>query len=720
MLLWDVLARSSAILVIAALMNAALRGRSAALRHAVWACGLAGALAVAPLSWILPSWHVPLLPALAPAPESTASVAAAADVVLEPASTVPELASRVTTRVLARGPSRVAERVPSRIAERVPTRIGARLASAGVLDAADDGRQPDGTSGTAPGTTPASAAGTTPRSQPAARLPWGALIVGVWALGTLLLLGRLGIANLVTFRALRTRATTSAPWVATARRLARLSGVPRTHFVRAESITMPMAAGYLRPTVALPAEADAWPDERVTSVLLHELAHVRRRDCLTQLAASTACALYWMNPLAWYAARGLRRERERACDDAVLAAGTAGPTYAEHLLDVARAARHVTTPTWSGGVAMAHRSELEGRLMAILDDARNRQSVSYGAAGVAGILCLALVAPLAALDPWALSVAEAQSTGVAVPPGAGPTPKAPKTPRPSVTPRPAAVEVGVAVPDAVADGIAVQAALAELPELVDETDAAIAVEPAVATATVSAVQRMAPVIATAVSVAHNAAFDFHVDTDFDEQTLPTPAPAPTPTPTPQATPNPPNPPAAAPRQPRPERARREPVPADPRVIAALGGALKDSDVEVRQQAAHSLGQMRDPAAVDALIPALQDADVEVRQNVVFALGQLRDVRAIPGLTVALKDANEEVRQRAAFALSQLRDPRAIDPLLIAAKDANPEVRRQALFAIGQIDASRGKDAAIEALKDKDAEVRRMAAHLLGRLAHERD
>ena len=144
MLLWDVLARSSAVLVIAALTNAALRGRSAALRHTVWACGLAGALAVAPLSWILPSWHVPLLPAVAAAPESTAAMAAAADVVLEPASTVPELASRAASRVLSRVPSRVAERVPSRIAERVPSRLRARLPSAGALDSTDDGGKPDG------------------------------------------------------------------------------------------------------------------------------------------------------------------------------------------------------------------------------------------------------------------------------------------------------------------------------------------------------------------------------------------------------------------------------------------------------------------------------------------------------------------------------------------------------------------------------------------------
>src|SRR5688572_18716424 len=106
MLLWDVLARSSAVLVIAALTNAALRGRSAALRHAVWACGLAGALAVAPLSWILPTWHVPLVPAFATTPElepapvtpsTTASMpapaplAAIAPLVPAPAAPAPEI-----------------------------------------------------------------------------------------------------------------------------------------------------------------------------------------------------------------------------------------------------------------------------------------------------------------------------------------------------------------------------------------------------------------------------------------------------------------------------------------------------------------------------------------------------------------------------------------------------------------------------------------------------
>ena len=136
---------------------------------------------------------------------------------------------------------------------------------------------------------------------------------------------------------------------------------------------MPMAWGVVRPVVLLPGGADAWPDDRREVVLLHELAHIRRRDCLTQALAQAVCALYWFNPLVWLAARRLRAERERACDDLVLQSGAEGPSYAAHLLELARTLRDVRGGALAT-VAMARRSQLEGRLLAILNPALNRRT----------------------------------------------------------------------------------------------------------------------------------------------------------------------------------------------------------------------------------------------------------------------------------------------------------------------------------------------------------
>ncbi len=133
---------------------------------------------------------------------------------------------------------------------------------------------------------------------------------------------------------------------------------------------MPLTWGWWRPVVLLPADAAHWPTERRRVVLLHELAHAKRWDCLTQTVARIVCALYWINPLVWLAARRMCVERERACDDLVLNSGCRASDYATHLVDIARTFRR--TPQLAG-IAMARSSQLQGRIAAIVDASRARR-----------------------------------------------------------------------------------------------------------------------------------------------------------------------------------------------------------------------------------------------------------------------------------------------------------------------------------------------------------
>ena len=164
------------------------------------------------------------------------------------------------------------------------------------------------------------------------------------------------------------------------------------------AVGAPVTWGWVHPVVVLPASAATWPEERRRVALEHELAHVARRDYLTQIAGTLACACYWFHPLAWFAARRLRAESEHACDDRVLASGTRGPDYAIHLLDVARSA-HALWIGRSVAVCMAHPSQLEGRLLALLDDARPRGSVSFRRRLVAAAVLVSALVPFAGLRP---------------------------------------------------------------------------------------------------------------------------------------------------------------------------------------------------------------------------------------------------------------------------------------------------------------------------------
>jgi len=161
--------------------------------------------------------------------------------------------------------------------------------------------------------------------------------------------------------------------------------------------SLPMTWGVLRPVVMLPADAERWPEALQRDVLLHELAHVKRHDSATQVMARLAGAIHWFNPLVWLAARRFRLERERACDDHVLAAGARPCDYATHLLAIAR---EVRPADWTAlAVGLARRSDLAERLTALLDGSRRRAVVSRRLTLAAAAGAAFVVVPLVALAP---------------------------------------------------------------------------------------------------------------------------------------------------------------------------------------------------------------------------------------------------------------------------------------------------------------------------------
>ena len=86
--------------------------------------------------------------------------------------------------------------------------------------------------------------------------------------------------------------------------------------------TIAMLSSLLVPiSVLLPKFCTDWNATKRRSVLLHELAHIKRRDIETLWIANITSALLWFHPLVWYVRRQMRIERECACDDMVLEAG---------------------------------------------------------------------------------------------------------------------------------------------------------------------------------------------------------------------------------------------------------------------------------------------------------------------------------------------------------------------------------------------------------------
>jgi beta-lactamase regulating signal transducer with metallopeptidase domain len=100
----------------------------------------------------------------------------------------------------------------------------------------------------------------------------------------------------------------------------------------------PAVYGIIRPTLVLPqALLSAKPLVELEPILAHELIHIRRGDTLAAMLQLVAQCLWWFHPLVWWANRQVCRERERSCDEEVLAGLKCDPAaYGQGLLDIVR------------------------------------------------------------------------------------------------------------------------------------------------------------------------------------------------------------------------------------------------------------------------------------------------------------------------------------------------------------------------------------------------
>ena len=667
----DVVAKTTVILLAAAVASIVLRRASAALRHLVWTLALSSALVLPIASFALPKWQLPLVTITASSQTSSAPVSIPDD----------NVNSTLVAPPLG-GDSNAARSLPAKAGSH--TNSGSHTNAGGVASAFRR------------------KAAAEAESHTINRLSWQQMIGAIWLLGASLILARI-LVGLIAVRWLstRTQEITDAAWLPMAREMARDMGVSaRLRFLRSGRASMPVATGIFRPAVIMPTDADGWSGNRLRIVLLHELAHVKRRDCLTHMLGQAACAFHWFNPLAWLAVKRARTERERACDDLVLARGTRGSDYADQLLEMARVLRGDRFPALLGGasLAMAHRSQLEGRLIAILDPRVPRSGLTRGRALAAVALCCAAVAPLGALQPWTTQATEPaqvivdQPSSLALPPPTS-APERPDRPERADVPRPAAE---------------IQTETAARADRTDRTEmdrAHDAADPhpmpvplptpmphSVVSDAIAAGKAIGEAVAGSVASGAQAALVEALPIAMTQEPKP-----------------------IAGEKAGDKAGEKAGTRSDPRMIAALTAALKDTDKEVRETAMHALVQMRDPSIFEPLLQALKDGSPDVREQAAFGLGQMRDKRAVQPLIGAIKDENADVREQVVFALGQLRDPAAVEGLTIAVKDANADVRQQAVFALGQIRDRRAVEPLISALKDPTPDVREQAAFGLGQI-----
>jgi beta-lactamase regulating signal transducer with metallopeptidase domain len=253
-------------------------------------------------------------------------------------------------------------------------------------------------------TTLSNSASTTDRGTTA----WSVLLA-LWIAGSL---GLLGIESVRLVRLTRRVRSARPADRAISNRVAELSaqlGLRRTlRVLELPGSTSPVVWCVGRPVLlwpaALPADAT---DACIDGLLVHELAHIERRDHLVGWIELVAGVVWWWNPLFWFVRSALREQAELACDAWVISALPNGRrAYAESLLTLSSIAgpRPMSKSMAAViGVRASSRRVLERRLVMIM---KGRAPLRLPSVGVFTLVVIAA----ATLPAWATSDQQSQAT----------------------------------------------------------------------------------------------------------------------------------------------------------------------------------------------------------------------------------------------------------------------------------------------------------------------
>ncbi|MEE8376838.1 MAG: M56 family metallopeptidase, partial [Candidatus Aminicenantaceae bacterium] len=196
---------------------------------------------------------------------------------------------------------------------------------------------------------------------------FGLVLVAIWSAGLVVLLSRIFIGLYGAHRLTRQgKEISDSSWRQLLNHFLEAISIKRNiSLFSHKNVNIPLTWGVIKPVVILPTESRNWTQDQRSSALFHELSHIKRSDFLIKILARCSVALYWFNPLSWFAFRMMKKEQEKACDELVLKTGVKPSTYAVNLLSIKKAGQfHWNPPTAALGAV--GKSQLNERLVAIL------------------------------------------------------------------------------------------------------------------------------------------------------------------------------------------------------------------------------------------------------------------------------------------------------------------------------------------------------------------